>query len=67
MVKSLWISGLLSEKLLDRDEDLTWDDIRRKRNDMLEACDMRTSTDMPASILEEWKVYRVKLRDFLLH
>ena len=52
------------QKLLDRDEDLTWDDIRRKRNDMLEQCDMRTTSDMPSSMLEEWKAYRVKLRDF---
>jgi len=30
---------------------------------MLEQCDMRTSTDMPSELLEEWKVYRQRLRD----
>lgn len=52
------------QKLIDRDALLTWDQIRAKRNEMLEQCDMRTGTDMPTDILDAWKAYRVKLRDF---
>ena len=31
---------------------------------MLGQCDMRMGTDMPTDILDAWKEYRVKLRDF---
>lgn len=54
----------VSKKIVDRDFDLTWEMLRAKRNAMLESCDSRTSTDMPADLLETWKVYRQKLRDF---
>ena len=54
----------VSKKLIDRDTDLTWDQLRAKRNMMLESCDSRTSTDMPTDMLETWKAYRQKLRDF---
>ena len=54
----------VSKKLVDRDSDLTWDQLRAKRNMMLESCDARTSTDMPTAMLDEWKAYRQKLRDF---
>ena len=53
----------VEKKLVDRDTAYTWDDIRAKRNMTLEQCDMRTSTDMPSELLEEWKVYRQRLRD----
>jgi hypothetical protein len=54
----------VSEKLLDRAEFLTWDQIREKRDSMLEATDMKVSVDMPSALVDEWKVYRQKLRDF---
>jgi len=54
----------VSQKMVDRDEDLTWEQLRAKRNQMLETSDMRTSTDMPTDLLEQWKEYRTKLRDF---
>ncbi len=52
-----------TEKLLDRSSDLTWDDIRQKRNESLEGCDSRQASDMPAALAEEWRVYRQRLRD----
>ena len=54
----------VSEKLIDQEDDYTWDDIRKKRNEMLANCDMRTAGDLPADLLEQWKAYRVKLRNF---
>tara|TARA_Y100001934_G_C12371511_1_gene786588 strand:- start:489 stop:1193 length:705 start_codon:yes stop_codon:yes gene_type:complete len=51
------------EKLLDRTEDLTWDDIRQKRNESLEGCDSKQASDMPAALADEWKSYRQRLRD----
>jgi hypothetical protein len=54
----------VAQKLLDRDTDYTWDEIRIKRNEHLEACDSRTADDMPAALLKEWKDYRQLLRDF---
>lgn len=52
------------QKLLDREELLTWEQIRDKRDSMLEATDMKVSVDMPSALVDEWKVYRQKLRDF---
>ena len=51
------------QKLHDKDADLTWADIRKHRNQMLEQTDSRTGTDMPESLLNDWKEYRVLLRD----
>lgn len=52
------------QKLLDRETELTWEEIRQKRNDALSACDGKTVDDMPAALLKEWKDYRQQLRDF---
>ena len=49
--------------LLDKKELLTWDDIRKHRNQLLEGSDARLTIDMPAALQEEWKTYRQKLRD----
>jgi len=54
----------VSQKLLDRDTDYTWEEIRTKRNEHLEACDSRTADDMPDDLLKKWKEYRQLLRDF---
>ena len=54
----------VKEKLNGHDADLTWDNIRSKRDTTLEQCDGKVSEDMPTSIKDEWKVYRQKLRDF---
>lgn len=53
-----------TQKLLDRETELTWEEIRQKRNDALSACDAKTADDMPAALLKEWKDYRQLLRDF---
>tara|TARA_A100001234_G_scaffold201476_1_gene194193 strand:+ start:2511 stop:3200 length:690 start_codon:yes stop_codon:yes gene_type:complete len=52
------------QKLLDRDEELTWEEIRQKRNEALSNTDSKAADDMPAALLQEWKTYRQKLRDF---
>ena len=52
------------QKLLDRETELTWEEIRQKRNDALSACDSKTADGMPAALLQEWKDYRQQLRDF---
>lgn len=54
----------VNRKMIDRDEAYTWDDIREKRDQLLEPTDGRMASDMPAALMEEWRVYRQKLRDF---
>mgnify|MGYP001159407745 FL=1 len=54
----------VAQKLLDRDDELTWEEIRQKRNDALSNSDSKSADDMPAALLQEWKTYRQKLRDF---
>lgn len=53
----------VSEKLLDRENLLTWDEIRTKRNEALDGSDSKQASDMPAALQEEWRVYRQRLRD----
>lgn len=53
----------VSEKLLDRETLLTWDEIRTKRNEALDGSDSKQASDMPAALQEEWRVYRQRLRD----
>lgn len=43
--------------------DLTWDDIKKVRDQMLEASDGKVSEDMPESLKDKWKKYRQLLRD----
>lgn len=43
--------------------DLTWDDIKRVRDDMLEGSDGKISEDMPEALKDKWKKYRQLLRD----
>jgi hypothetical protein len=53
------------EKLIgDKDEDFTWDDIRRHRDGLLQNTDGKVTEDMPDSLKNAWKEYRQKLRDF---
>jgi hypothetical protein len=54
----------LTKKLIDKDESLTWDDIRKHRDMMLKGSDSAIAEDMPESIKDQWKEYRQKLRDF---
>jgi hypothetical protein len=51
------------QKLLDRDTDLTWDDIRQHRDTMLANSDAAIAEDMPEDLKNKWKSYRQKLRD----
>jgi hypothetical protein len=53
----------VEKKLLDKDEFLTWDDIRDHRNSLLEGSDGKVTEDMPEDLKEQWKQYRQKLRD----
>jgi hypothetical protein len=54
----------LTQKLVDRDEPLTWEDIRQHRDRMLAGSDSAIAEDMPESMKNSWKEYRQKLRDF---
>lgn len=51
------------QKLLDRDDFLTWDDIREHRNKMLSNSDSQIAEDMPENVKTVWKIYRQRLRD----
>ncbi len=53
----------VSEKLLGREDDLTWDDIRKHRNMMLGMSDGQVAEDMPQDLKDAWAEYRQKLRD----
>lgn len=53
----------VERKLLDKDEFLTWDDIRDHRNSLLDGSDGKVTEDMPENLKEQWKEYRQKLRD----
>ena len=50
-------------KLIGRENDLTWDDIRAHRNQILEGSDSSIAEDMPEDMKNTWKAYRQKLRD----
>jgi len=52
-----------TQKLLDRDNPMTWDDIRDHRDKMLRNSDSQIAEDMPEDVKEVWKIYRQKLRD----
>jgi hypothetical protein len=52
-----------TQKLIDRDVELTWDDIRNHRDRMLTNSDSQLAEDMPESLKNKWKEYRQKLRD----
>jgi hypothetical protein len=47
----------------DMDTSVTWDDIRKHRDDLLKESDGAVAEDMPESIKNEWKAYRQLLRD----
>ena len=51
------------EKLLNRDTDLTWDDIRKHRDQLLTNSDSSVAEDMPLALKEKWLTYRQRLRD----
>ena len=57
-------SWSVSKKLVDRDVDLTWEDIRRHRYTQLTGSDSRVTEDMPENLKSEWKKYRQLLRDY---
>ena len=45
--------------------DKKWDDIRKRRNELLKACDYMLISDFPiiTAMKTKWKAYRVLLRD----
>lgn len=45
------------------DFDLTWDELRQVRDDLLSNSDGKVSDDMPEFLKEKWKKYRQLLRD----
>lgn len=53
----------VAEKLHGREQDLTWDDIRKHRDMNLRLSDGQFAEDMPEDIKQEWIDYRQKLRD----
>jgi hypothetical protein len=50
-------------KLLDKDEPLTWSDIRKHRDKILKTSDTEIAEDMPAELKQKWMEYRQILRD----
>ena len=53
----------VNQKLVGREADLTWEDIRTHRNQLLEGTDSSIAEDMPEEMKNTWKAYRQKLRD----
>lgn len=53
----------ISQRLFDKEQLLTWDEIRSKRDRELETSDGQVAIDMPDSLKEEFKTYRQLLRD----
>jgi hypothetical protein len=53
----------VAQKLISRDEFLTWDDVRKHRDSLLNSSDGKVTEDMPETVKEQWKAYRQKLRD----
>lgn len=49
---------------IDVDRDLTWADVRLKRDNFLKNSDSEITDDMPASLKAEWQNYRQRLRDW---
>ena len=52
------------KKMLDKNDFLTWDDLRKHRNNILSGSDGKIAEDMPEEMKEAWKEYRQTLRDF---
>jgi hypothetical protein len=53
----------VSEKLGDRPVNRTWDEVRAHRDRLLESSDGQIPIDAPESLVEEFRVYRQRLRD----
>ena len=49
---------------VDVGRDITWDDVRAKRNQFLKNSDSEITDDMPAALRTEWETYRQRLRDW---
>lgn len=49
---------------VDVHRDLTWDDVRAKRNTFLKNSDSEITDDMPADLRAKWLDYRQRLRDW---
>lgn len=47
----------------DMDTSVTWEDVRKVRDQLLKDSDMAISEDMPESIKNKWKAYRQLLRN----
>lgn len=58
---------LVDGKIVAREQpsDISWDDIRRKRNTLLAACDWTQVADVPLTSAQKaaWNTYRQALRD----
>jgi hypothetical protein len=53
----------VNEKLHSKETPLTWDNIRRHRDQLLQNSDAQIADDMPQSVKDAWIEYRQKLRD----
>ena len=49
---------------IDVNRDLTWDDLRAKRNQFLKNSDSEITDDMPTDLRNQWLDYRQRLRDW---
>jgi hypothetical protein len=58
---------LVDGKIVAREQEpnVSWDDIRKKRNTLLSACDWSQVADVPLTSAQKtaWNTYRQKLRD----
>jgi len=65
-IKYNWDTDDFEFELITSDKpslDITWEDIRARRDHELQNTDQRISPDMPEDIVEDWKEYRQRLRD----
>jgi len=51
------------QQLQSEAQDKAWEDLRRKRDDLLRQCDYIMMPDYPMSDKSEWESYRQELRD----
>ena len=49
---------------IDIERDITWDDVRAKRNQFLKNSDSEITDDMPTDLRNQWLDYRQRLRDW---
>ena len=57
----------VNESIHGDEMNLTWDDLRTRRDKMLDQSDSNLPADAPQSLVDEWTAYRAALRKCLPH